>query len=449
MSIDELSPPVLFRGRECRASKGYFQGTHRCVPPEVTLERIRPHYRQAGLTRLADITGLDRIQISTIVAVRPNAASIVCSAGKGFTRAAAEASAAMEAIEVYHAEVVRLPVLEDSYQQLSARHRVIPLERLPLLRHSLFDVGRPELWALGWDMVAQEEVAVPHQLIPLYQSFNSLWRSRSFDPASSNGLASGNNFLEALCAGLYEVIERDALACSKLWQQHQGAAAAQGFSHSAPRRGAAGGDGVTVPSLRVDIDSVPGPLVQELVGRIRATDMDVYLTDRTVDTRVPVYEALVVDRTGRSFGIFGGYGAHLDTEIAMLRAITEALQGRAVAIAGARDDLFRSRRQAIQNGDGRAAVQQLDSIPSSPAVFRSSQATSSFEGDAHLLLERIRGVGHDQVVVFDLTQPGFDISVVKVIVPGFEGYMFEHYSPGPRARGYADPAGNDEHSLRP
>jgi len=35
--------------------------------------------------------------------------------------------------------------------------------------------------------------------------------------------------------------------------------------------------------------------------------------------------------------------------------------------------------------------------------------------------------------VVDLSKPDLPISVVKVVVPGLEGYMFDFYTPGRRA----------------
>jgi ribosomal protein S12 methylthiotransferase accessory factor len=64
---------------------------------------------------------------------------------------------------------------------------------------------------------------------------------------------------------------------------------------------------------------------------------------------------------------------------------------------------------------------------------RPSLATDSFEGDVRYVLGRLKAVGLDQVIVFDLTLPGFDVSVVRVVVPGLEGYVIDYYSPGPRA----------------
>ena len=53
------APPVWYRGTPLRAAKLFTEGTHRTRSPESTLEWIRPHFPYAGITRLADITGLD------------------------------------------------------------------------------------------------------------------------------------------------------------------------------------------------------------------------------------------------------------------------------------------------------------------------------------------------------------------------------------------------------
>ncbi len=76
---------------------------HRTCSPQETISQIEPYFEKIGLTRLADITGLDRIGIPVILSVRPNSTFLAVDAGKGITPEAATASAAMEYIERYHA----------------------------------------------------------------------------------------------------------------------------------------------------------------------------------------------------------------------------------------------------------------------------------------------------------------------------------------------------------
>ena len=44
----------------------------------------------------------------------------------------------------------------------------------------------------------------------------------------------------------------------------------------------------------------------------------------------------------------------------------------------------------------------------------------------------------DRVGILDLTDPEFQIPVVRVHVPGLEGYLTQHYSPGARARHFTE-----------
>jgi ribosomal protein S12 methylthiotransferase accessory factor len=67
------------------------------------------------------------------------------------------------------------------------------------------------------------------------------------------------------------------------------------------------------------------------------------------------------------------------------------------------------------------------------ATPMASRASDSFESDILDLLGCIQRAGLPNVVVFDLTPPDFPIFVVRVLVPGLEGYMHHGYQPGHRA----------------
>jgi hypothetical protein len=61
-------------------------GAERAVSPEATLRRIRPLMAPAGITRLADVTGLDRVGIPVYQAIRPGSRNLSVSQGKGLSR---------------------------------------------------------------------------------------------------------------------------------------------------------------------------------------------------------------------------------------------------------------------------------------------------------------------------------------------------------------------------
>src|SRR5262245_23874764 len=62
--IAEIELPNRFR-----------RGTHRTVALSETLAQFRPFALQMGITRLGNITGLDRIGIPVVTAARPNSRS--------------------------------------------------------------------------------------------------------------------------------------------------------------------------------------------------------------------------------------------------------------------------------------------------------------------------------------------------------------------------------------
>jgi ribosomal protein S12 methylthiotransferase accessory factor len=65
--------------------KVIFTGTHRVRTPEQTLEIITPRLADYGITRLADVTGLDDLGVPVVMAVRPLAATLSVAQGKGAT----------------------------------------------------------------------------------------------------------------------------------------------------------------------------------------------------------------------------------------------------------------------------------------------------------------------------------------------------------------------------
>ena len=64
--------------------KLYREGTHRIVSPEGTLARMKPLAERMGITRLAVLTGLDRIGIPVAAAVRHSGRAAVETALRTF-----------------------------------------------------------------------------------------------------------------------------------------------------------------------------------------------------------------------------------------------------------------------------------------------------------------------------------------------------------------------------
>jgi ribosomal protein S12 methylthiotransferase accessory factor len=404
---------IEFRGRAYRSAKSFREGTHRAQSPEHTLTMVRPYLAQAGVTRVADVTGLDHVGVPTTLALRPNAPTMACSSGKGVTFDQAYVSGVMEAFELHAAETVVLSPIRASYRELTKQYTMPAEDHLWLTRHSLFTVDWPFYWCLGWDLITQTEIPVPMAMVGMAKA-SMVGSLRAF-LASSNGLGAGNSFLEAITSGLYEVIERDGVAC---------------HYHAAMHK-------------QRPIPLVPNavlrayPLLAPVLEKCDRARVRVVVQECVVDTNVPIYNAFAYDEEDRGVPVTHGYGAHLDSEIALLRAVTEALQARLNFIAGSRDDLFRSAYTRVRAGwrDGVTALQHAQ-VHSPNATRRGSIASDTFEKDILHLLDCVRGARLPNVVVFDLTPPGFPVFVVRVLVPGLEGYMHHGYQPGPRAASF-------------
>jgi len=162
---------------------------------------------------MANITNLDVIGIPVTLAIRPNADTLSQGSGKGFSLEAALASGAMEAIELFHAEEPNLPTFQAGYESLEGSRMAV--EDLPFTKHHLFREWWPYRWVMGWDLINQEEVPVPWWIVHMGHHPSRKRDLHTFQ-VTSNGLASGNNLLEAINAGLFEVIERDAVACHRV-----------------------------------------------------------------------------------------------------------------------------------------------------------------------------------------------------------------------------------------
>ena len=200
-------------GAEAEGTKRFRDGTHRVVDPEATLARVLPLAARMGITRIAVLTGLDSIGIPVAAAVRPNSRSIAQHQGKGATLAAAKASALMEAAETYHAETVSLPLRLASYEELDGT--AVAPSRLPLapVGASLGGAVTAErlLWVAAQELMTAAQIWVPFELVSTDFTQPPPVGGAIFQ-ATTNGLASGNTWLEAMLHALYEVVERDAVA---------------------------------------------------------------------------------------------------------------------------------------------------------------------------------------------------------------------------------------------
>jgi YcaO-like protein with predicted kinase domain len=404
-------PPFV----EDPGAKGYRQGTHRLSAPESTLARLRPLLPAMGITRVANITGLDTIGIPVVVAVRPNARGLAVSQGKGLDLAAAKVSALMETVEAHHAERIIAPLILSSYDDLRQTHRVVDVAKLPQVSDRTFHPRLDLLWIEGYDLLQSVSVWLPYELVHANFTLPLPSGSGSF-PLTTNGLASGNHPLEAISHGLCEVVERDATA---LWLQS---------------------DREVVQASRIDLTTVDDACCREALEKFDRAGVAVAVWETTTTIGIPCFFCGIIDRTDdplRPLHPAGGAGCHPCRSIALLRALTEAAQSRLTIISGSRDDVFREDYEEVHN-DHTIQESRLFAAEVQDGMRRFRDGPNwdgeTFAEDVVWELDRLRAEGIDRVIVVDLTKPEIRLPVVRVVIPGLEGpTQLSTYLPGPRA----------------
>lgn len=392
--------------------KSYWLGTHRVVDPETTLARVMPLAPRMGVTRVAVLTGLDNIGIPVAAAVRPNSRSIAVHQGKGGSLAAAKASAIMEAAEMFHAENIRLPLRLASFAELRQDVMAVDPSALPLTVAKLHDHQRL-LWIEGRDVATGAAIWVPHELVSTDFTASALPGSGCFQ-ATSNGLAAGNHRLEAVLHGLYEAIERDAVA---LWRCRGG-----------------------VPGLSaVDPTSVDGTLSCKMLSLFMQAGIAAHIWDITSDIALPTFLCLAMpDDAAGGLEPELGSGCHADRDVALSRALSEAAQARLTRISGARDDFLPRGYGSTARAGRLAAARAWLRSPARRHYHASPSWTApTLQQDLDLVLSCLASVGLQQIIWVDLSRPEFGIPVGRVVVPGLEGPWTpagEGYTPGARAR---------------
>jgi YcaO-like protein with predicted kinase domain len=395
---------------ETALPKAFRRGTHRLVAPSETLTRFRPFALRMGITRLGNVTGLDRIGIPVAIAVRPNSRSVSVSQGKGLDLTQAMASALMEAAEGFHAEQAG-EGRRATYRELAADAVVVdPLTLCTTGRP--FDAASTICWLEGFDLLQQELCWVPAEIVhtDYTQPLDGYFL------AGSNGLASGNHLVEAISSAICELAERDAVA---LWNSV----------------------GIRVRSQwALDTASVDDPDCQTLLRKYDEAGIAVRLWNVTTDLGIPAFICDIRDPSAaepRRLRSFHGSGCHPDRAIALARALTEAAQVRLTYITGIRDDLPPSEYEEPPNAEIVDALLDALCQDAEALSFRNipSFVADDLGRDLRWELERLAAGGVARVVVVDLTRSEFGIPVVRVVTPGLEGDIrHPRYVPGPRAR---------------
>lgn len=378
----------------------YVHGTHRLVTPEQTLASITPFLLDFGITRCADITGLDLdLGVPTFAAIRPQALSLQVSNGKGLTPIGAKVSALMEAIEFHHAENPESNRLRNSNLKslFSDDLNVIRPEILDGYYNHFFSDNFTIDWVEGENLISNTKVWVPASSV-------YFGCQPALHNTTTNGLASGNHLVEATLHALYEIIERDAISKISVNGRLK----------------------IGEKCKNINLSTIEDKSIRRIIDKIRIAQSKLILLWTKSCIPVHTFWAILLNQNPLSpvSTLNVGFGTHLDIRVATSRAISESVQSRLTFIHGSREDIADKpvfEAESIQSSFAFNYFDQLEVNTSWSDLYDVVECEDrDLLQDFEYLLSNLSNAGHEEILQFDLTKPKYEIPVVKVIIPSLE-----------------------------
>ena len=383
----------------------YFKGTHRVIAPRETIEINQDKLKKAGITRIADITDLDRIGLPIYTAIRPTAeeGAISIYGGKGISKDHAKASAMMEGFERYSAErqnsdetIIATPNEIGRYgDYIDPKSLNLPKD---FEKKDISDINLE--WSKSRDIISGNEYYIPTNAI--FHPYASDSNAESLFKSNTNGLASGNILDEAILHGMLEVIERDAWSIFELTHKNY---------------------------AQIDIESIESELIIDIIDKFESEGIKIKLMDFTADIKIPTIAASADDTITKDAGLLTlGMGTHLDPEVAILRALTEVAQSRATQINGAREDTVRADFAREAGYERMKRINKYYFKDEEEKICLSdieNKSTSSITKDIEIVKNELIANDIEKILYVDLTRPEIDVSVVRIVIPEMEVYTID------------------------
>jgi ribosomal protein S12 methylthiotransferase accessory factor len=347
--------------------------------------------KRIGVTRLANITGLDFLGYPVVAAVRPRSLNLSVGFGKGPTQEIAMLSALMEAAELYFSETPPHPPIRGSYSGLDKGSALDPRKLKPLIANKDL-ASLPLDWVSGNVLGTGRPVLVPWEIISMDYSLAAREVERHFE-FGATGLAAGLDQTSATLHGLYEVIERDRHNAWNLCTDDERA-----------------GTLVELPSVRC-------LEIRRLLKVVETGGLCVLAWDLSGPANIPCYLVELLDLRSRAATAYvQGVAAHLSAATALQMALAEALQIRLTYISGSRDDL-----DWDDYGDRFSAIveNRREFLEAAANGLTLPVETVPLTDDAALVevLRRLERQGIGEIVAVSLAGKDELVSVMKVIVP--------------------------------
>lgn len=357
----------------------------RQVDSAVLLSQLSPVLDWAGITRIGEVTHLDRIGLPVFQAVRPMSRSLAVHQGKGRCEADARISAVMEAIEGACAESVQADGPRCRFDDLPEDARLPGFLDYGEIRPSRTRwPDAPVRWHAVERFPEGGRIFVPFDTVSVDFTFDG----DSPFARSSLGLGAGASLEDATVAALLERIERDAQA----WWLKSGMAGQA--------------------RARVDPETIEAPWFNALTEHL--ADLGIAIAVYVVEGagRLPVVMCRL-DDPGYAPSFLGA-ACRPDPDDALFRAFAEAAQSRLTIISGARDDI-------MPEEPTQAGHQALGAPTGQSTDWRRVRDAYSARPGLDALCVRLAEGSVRNMLRCDLSPPCRSVSVVRLWMPGMLG----------------------------
>jgi oxazoline/thiazoline synthase len=398
-------------------------GGYRTVSPKATVTRFRKHV--SPLTGV--VSRLERIEADLPLNTNHYAAHNFSapartpnelraglrngSFGKGSTAEQGEASALMEAIErysgIFQGDEIRVTqrftdfstgdvifpnnVLLFSETQFAGNNPDEPPPWTP----TLFDPSAEIEWSPVWSLRDGRFKYLPTSILYFF------YRGPGEFLADSNGCAAGNTLEEAIVQGFLELVERDAYA---IWWYNR------------------------LQRTEVDLDKLNDSYVSNLRTQLAETGRRLWVLDVTSDLGIPSFIAISHWVKNSQENIEFGSGAHFDSRIALLRALTEVNQFLSIGLMGGGTG-----EKSTLDGSTPLRLRDYPFLTPNdkPAVqlefgSKFGRLDTCQQVSACVRLAKREGL---DFLVLNQTRPDINVPVVRVIVPGLR-HFYRRFAPG-------------------
>lgn len=209
--------------------------------------------------------------------------------GKGISDEDVLISGLMETIEYYYLNHPVREMVRSSYNNI--KHKAVNPYDFILPNNIDYDNNTIIDWTWSYSLTRKRAMLVPADLIYSYKENRVL-------PENAFGSASGSNIIEAVMSALIEIIERDALVIAEL-------------------------SGSRIKDVIIDTNNIN---ISKAINILRNNRVDYQIKYLTNNIALPCFGVLLKGRYHGNDAYSYAAGCHVDKNIALSRAILEAIQ---------------------------------------------------------------------------------------------------------------------------